>query len=156
MISENHIKTLNLIYKLLKDADVSWKLIGSTNLALQGVEVTAKDIDLTTNAKDVYKIDTAFSKYSIEPAHRKETENFRSIYGLYKMSDIQVELMADLETNNDGKWTKTSTAPISPVSIDVSGTSIPCASLDEEYNAYLKLGRIEKANLIKRIIDLKQ
>jgi len=42
---------------------------------------------------------------------------------------------------------------IKPIAIDIDVTSIPCVDLKTEYDAYISLGRNEKAVLIRSAIE---
>lgn len=56
MINQKIIEALKIINQKLKNRRIKWVLVGSVSLALQGVKISPKDIDILTNKKDVFKI----------------------------------------------------------------------------------------------------
>ncbi len=121
MISQTHIQTIKHLAQLFESNNISWKLVGSSNLALQGVEVTANDIDIYVKPEDISRVDSLLNS-------------------TYQINDIQIEVIAKLDTN-------------SPITfVDLEGVKIPVPPLKDEYEAYLKFGKTEKAELIKKLL----
>lgn len=150
MVSQIHSNVIKKIALLLKDHEIHWVLIGSLNLALQGVDVDAHDIDLLTDEKGAIAIGDILKDYEIEKVHLKETEYFKSYYGKFLVDGIQVEVMGDLLSfhSTDNKWSKTK-EPVQKDTLDIDGIKIPVLSLHDEYEAYINMGRKEKAEKIK-------
>lgn len=54
MISSKNITALKTLHDKLSGID--WRLIGSTNLALQGVDIETKDIDVRISIEDIQAV----------------------------------------------------------------------------------------------------
>lgn len=150
MVSDNHLKTLSFLAKLFGPKNIRWILIGSSNLALQGVKVNPEDIDISTNAGDLHKIQDILKGYCLKPVRLKEMDIFKSLYGLFEINGIKIEVMADLEVRDGENWYKMTERKVNPLFIDVLGIDIPCMPLENELKFYKKLGRNKKVELIKK------
>ena len=71
MLSKKVISALKIIYKKLKKEKINWVLVGSINLALQGIKIRTKDIDILTDKKGAFKINKLFKEYEVEPVKLK-------------------------------------------------------------------------------------
>lgn len=154
MIPKNNIKTLKILVKKLSNKKINWAIIGSTNLALQGVDVTANDIDILTNKEGAFLIGKLLKEFTIKPIEYKESERFKSYYGLFEINNIKIEIMGDLQYKipKGDLWSKKSRLS-KKIIIKYQGLNIPVISLEQGYIAYSKMGRIEKANKIKEVLD---
>ncbi len=141
---KENLDVIKKIFPLIKN--YKWVLIGSTNLALQGIEVEAKDIDLLTNEKNAYLIGEALEKYAIETVHFKHTDIFDSHYGKFIIDGIELEIIGD--TNESDK-----DIDKYGINIKIDTYNISACSLKRELEAYIKLGRTEKAGLIRRFLE---
>lgn len=86
--------------------DVTWAVDGSCALALQGLDVTPHDIDILTDAEDAYRIEEIFQEFSVQRVKYGETEEWRSHFGIFSINSVKVEVMGDLQSFRDGKWSK--------------------------------------------------
>jgi predicted nucleotidyltransferase len=60
VISRKFIRVLKIISKKLENQKIKWVLVGSTSLALQGVNIKPKDIDILTDDEGVFKFNEIF------------------------------------------------------------------------------------------------
>ena len=95
---------LNIIHKLLNPVTQRWTLIGTTSLYLQGIAVEPHDIDILCSASDALVISKLLSAYEIPNAHNISRDKLRSVFSNYKINDIDVELMGDLEVKTNNGW----------------------------------------------------
>lgn len=153
MIPQKHLKVLRKLYERLKNRDVNWVITGSLGFALQGVPVEPHDIDVQTDREGAYEIERLFSEFVVEPVRFKESERIRSHFGALMIDGIKVEIMGDIQKKVNDEWEE-------PVDIDkykrfvrVEGMKIPVLDLEYEYQAYLKLDRVEKAEKLKRFLE---
>ncbi|USG99542.1 hypothetical protein K1720_08495 [Thermococcus argininiproducens] len=153
MIPQTHLKVLCKLYERLNDSSVNWALTGSTSFALQGVPVEPHDIDIQTDKEGAYEIERIFSEFVIEPVRFRESERIRSHFGALIIDGIKVEIMGDIQKKVNDEWEP-------PVDINkykrfvkVEGMKIPVLDLEYEYQAYLKLGRVEKAKMLKKFLE---
>jgi len=63
---------------------------------------------------------------------------------------IKVEIMGDIQKRNkDGSWENPMDLEHNKRVVEVEGMQVPVLSLEYEYQAYLKLGRIDKAEMLR-------
>ena len=153
MIPQTHLKVLRKLYERLKGSDVNWAVTGSLGFALQGVPVEPHDIDIQTDREGAYEIERLFSEFVVESVKFKESERIRSHFGVLRIDGIEVEIMGDIQKKVGDEWEP-------PVDIDrhkrfveIEGMKIPVLDLEYEYRAYLKMGRVEKAKMLRKFLD---
>ena len=61
MINPKYIDVLRRLHARLSDEEVSWVVVGSLSLALQGVPIDVHDIDIATDTSGAYAIERLFS-----------------------------------------------------------------------------------------------
>lgn len=144
------LKVLKKIKDRLNDSDINWAVTGSLSFALQGMPVEVHDIDIQTDERGAYEIERLMREYVIRKVEFSQAERIRSYFGALMIDGIKVEIMGDIQKLVDGRWEE-------PVDIEkykklvyLQGMKIPVLSLDYEYQAYKKMGRIEKAEMIKK------
>ncbi|SFJ95488.1 nucleotidyltransferase domain-containing protein [Thermoflavimicrobium dichotomicum] len=151
MGSKEYLDVLFEIHRRMENANILWALTGSLGMALQGVPVEVHDIDIQTNRSGAYRLEELFSAYVARRVAFSSTDRIRSHFGALNIRGIQVEIMGDIEKRlPDGTWEEPVDLRTVRHFIEVEGRRIPVLSLDYEYEAYLKLGRAEKADLIRK------
>jgi hypothetical protein len=150
MITKKIYQTLSFLSENFKKHNVNWVLIGSLNLFLQGVDVEFHDIDIYTDKVGTFCINKIFKNYEIEPIKFSEIEIFRSYRGIFKINNCLVDVVTDLKfrPSKTSKWFKSSGLS-KIVSFKYRNLRLHLASLNEEYVAYINMGRLEKARKIK-------
>ncbi|ASJ02463.1 hypothetical protein A3L09_03935 [Thermococcus profundus] len=152
MIPQKHLKVLRRIYERLSKSDVTWAVTGSLGFALQGIPVEPHDIDIQTDREGAYEIERLFSEFVIEPVKFKESERIRSHFGALMIDGIKVEIMGDIQKRVNDEWEEPVDVNRYRRFVEVEGMKIPVLDLEYEYQAYLKLGRIEKAEMLRRFL----
>ncbi|MDP2908483.1 MAG: hypothetical protein Q8N77_01625 [Nanoarchaeota archaeon] len=145
MITNQRIEVLRIISKKLEGKNINWCLIGSTNLALQGIEIEPNDIDIMADKQGAYEIGELLGEYETRPVQYKEAGTFAGYKGKFKINNIEIEVIGELKIKNVYR-------PIGGhiVMVKIDSLAIPCMDLKSEYEAYQKLGRKEKAELIRQ------
>ncbi|MHC1605530.1 MAG: nucleotidyltransferase domain-containing protein [Candidatus Methanofastidiosia archaeon] len=151
MINPSYLNVLRKIYMRLSSTDVKWAVTGSLNFALQGIDITPNDIDIQTDKEGAYKIERYFSNFVIKKIIFSSSERIRSHFGALMIDGIKVEIMGDVQ-----KWLEDETWEV-PVDlelhkriVELEGMHVLVLSLEYEYQAYQKLGRIHRAMLLKQ------
>ncbi|AEC52639.1 hypothetical protein PNA2_1724 [Pyrococcus sp. NA2] len=155
IIPQSHLKVLRKLYERLKNSDVNWVVTGSLGFALQGVSVEPHDIDIQTDKDGAYEIEKLFSEFVIEPVRFKESERIRSHFGVLMIDGIKVEIMGDIQKKVNNEWEPPVDVSKYKRFVEIEGMKIPVLDLEYEYQAYLKLGRVEKAEMLKRFLKEK-
>ncbi len=147
-MDKNLVKALRVFYDSLESINVHWVIIGSMGLALQGVDIVPNDIDILTDDEGALIIHRELKQFETKPLERKETELFRSVIGALEIGGVEIEIMADLETNSRGRWTRDS-ATITSVSFE--GMELPVYPLKASLEAYKGMNRPKDQKKIKKI-----
>lgn len=129
----------------LEVAGVQYVVAGGTSLALHGLPVKVKDLDLEMDIAGVYRFTELFAEHVVEPVRWQESEIYRSHFGRFDIAGVQVEVMACLERREGAGWTPTQTSHVERVVLD--GLQIAVSWLEEEALAYIRRGRLDRAAL---------
>ena len=146
------IKVLKIIYNKLINSNINWVLTGSFSFAIRGLETNIGDIDIQTDSNGAYEVEKLFKDYIHKKVEYKQSENIRSYFGSLRINDINIEIMGDIEKKLDNIWTEPPNLKFLKEIVNFEGMSIPVLSLEYEADAYLKMGRNEKAKKIKELI----
>ena len=150
MIEMQYIKTLQRIYARLEDNKVNWVITGSLGMALQGVDVEVHDINIQTDKDGAYEIERRFFEYVVQPVRYSVSERIRSHLGALGIGGIKVEIMGDIQKRLDDRtWEEPVKVELYKCWLEIDGMQIPVLSLEYEYQAYLRLGRNEKAEILR-------
>jgi len=154
MIDKNFLTVLRKIHNRLQDRQLNWVVTGSLGMALQGMDIEVHDIDLQTDRQGAYEIEKLFSDKVIVPVHFRESKRIRSHYGALEIDGIKVEIMGDLQKHlDDQTWEEAVKVECWRLWAEVDGMRIPVLSLEYEYQAYLHLGRTEKAQMLRNWLE---
>ena len=156
MINLAFLKVLKKIHSRLSKTNINWAVTGTLGFALQGIPIKPNDIDIQTDEAGAYKIEKLFSKFVVKKVTFSKAENIRSHLGELKIDGIKVEIMGDIQKRNtNGTWEPPVDLNQHKKMIEVEGMKVPVLSLEYEYQAYLKLGRKDKAGMLKKWLNSK-
>lgn len=152
-LPEQHAKALSLLVAQIRPTDYLWALTGSAGLRLQGVDLSVHDLDLQTDAKTIYLLEKKLADFMKVPVHVWESEHTLSYHGQAEINGLQVELLGDIRHRHpDGTWEPPLDIESVLVWVEWRGLKIPVLSLTHEALAYEKMGRTQKAELIRSAI----
>jgi hypothetical protein len=156
MINSSFLDVLRKLYVRLNVTHINWAVTGSFGFALQGVPVSeVHDIDLQSDEAGVYEIERLFADYIIRKVGLSSANNIRSHLGALMLDGVKVELMGDVakRPDDDSEWEE-------PVDLNrvkrfavVDEMRVPVLDLEYEYQAYLKMGRTAKAQMLREWLD---
>ena len=150
MITNQHLQVLRKIVTRLNDNSINWAVTGSMGMALQGMPLDVHDIDIQTNKAGAYEIERILMEYIVKPVRYLESERIRSYLGMLEIEGIQVEIMGDIQKRLEIQvWEEPVNIEAYRQWLEVDGMHIPVLSLNYEYQAYLRLGRNEKAEMLR-------
>ena len=154
MIDPVYLNILRQIHARLANTDVNWVITGSFGFALQGVPVQPNDIDIQTDRAGAYAIESLFSDVVVRKVKFSATERIKSHFGALRIDGIEVEIMGDIQKRGaDGVWEEIVDLPRYKQMVEIAGLLVPVLSLEYEYQAYLKFGRVEQAKMLRRWLD---
>ncbi len=150
MLPTPYFNVLRKIVTNLKESSINWVLTGSAGMVLQGMPLEVHDIDIQTNKNGAYDIERTFAEYIIKPVCFIESELICSHLGMLEIDGIIVEIMGEIRHRQDNyAWDVPVMIEKYKQWLDIDELHVPVMSLDYEYRAYLRLGRIEKAEMIQ-------
>ena len=79
-----------------------WAVAGSTATALHGVPLTPHDIDIVTDKRGAAAIAKRLKDFTILPMEWRETDQYASYFGRFKVDGAKVEVMGDLRIKGEG------------------------------------------------------
>ena len=153
MLNQSFVNVLKTISERMENNGVLWAVVGSTNLALQGIEISPHDIDIIILVENLSKIKNIFSEY-----HVSETEEMRSLVNepwwrvKIDMDSLQVEILGE---KNTGIYANRLLSD-KVVQIPLNDFSVPCLMLESEMQVYKETGRKNKADLIEKFLRTKK
>lgn len=151
MVPPKYLAVLQTLYTRLQSTPINWALTGSTSFALQGMPVRPHDIDLQTDAAGAYQLEHLFAEFSVQKVAFSAAGHIRSHFGALVIGGIRVEIMGDIQKQlPDGSWELPARLQDYRCFVEAGEMRIPVLSLEYEYRAYLTLGRLEKAELIRQ------
>lgn len=154
MIEPRILTALEMIHAVLDGAPVLWTITGSLGMALQGLPVSVRDIDLQTDAPGADAIVTALGEFVRQPLMLRETERMRSIYALLEIEGVEVEIIGDIQRREAGAdWEP-------PVDLKrvrrwahYDEMMLPVLSIAYEAGAYRRMERAQKADMLQKWAD---
>jgi ubiquinone/menaquinone biosynthesis C-methylase UbiE len=129
----------------LDEANVRYVVVGGTSLALHGLPLPVKDLDIETDPEGAYQFAALFETHVVEPVALKEGRLYRSHFGRFDFNGVQVEIMGRLERREGDGWVPTEI--INTESVDLEGMPVRVSWLEEETLAYIRRGRLDRAAL---------
>ena len=150
MLDSRFMGVLQKIYERLKTCNAPWVITGSFGMVLQGMDMKVHDIDLQTDRRGAYEIEMRFSEYVITPVRYRLSEWIRSHLGKLEIEGIKVEIMGAIQKRIDEHmWEEIVRVEDYRKWVEIEGMQIPVLSLEYEYQAYVKLGRVERGSQIR-------
>ncbi|MBE3142878.1 MAG: HAD-IA family hydrolase [Planctomycetes bacterium] len=148
-------EVLHLLYNRINGTGILWAVTGSLGMQLQGLLLEVHDIDIQTDQAGAYQVESLFSEYMVEKVAFSSAKNIRSHFGTLKIGGVKVEIMGNIEKClPDGTWEGLDLIKQRKF-VTLEEMDIPVLSLEYEYQAYQRLGRLERAQQIRDFLDKK-
>lgn len=153
MLNHSFREALKLVCSMLGPKKVEWALIGSANMALQGIPIIPNDLDLATDILNLPICADVFKRYLEEPPIKiPSSGGFPEYYKLKLIiKSVQVEVCCRAD---DVYGIKLKEGRVILVGLD--GFKVPCLCLDAEAEACMELGKDIKAGMIERFLKSKE
>jgi ubiquinone/menaquinone biosynthesis C-methylase UbiE len=136
---------LHRIARRLNEAGVACTVVGGAAVALHGVPIPVKDLDLLMDVEDAYRFQTIFADHAVEPVALRESEVYRSHLGRFDFDGVMVEVMGDLHRREADGWVPTSAS--TETTVDLDGAPVHVPWLEEGTLVYIRRGRLDRAAL---------
>ncbi len=142
-------EALAVLFKAADPLPVRWLIAGSCGLALQGVDVAPRDIDVLTDDAGARTIHAALSEFEKRPLVRKGGEPSAPLVGCVEMHGIEVEILGDLQPGVDSVWVRRQ--GLKPERVIFDGMSFPALPLEDALAAYRAMGRKKDHGKVAKI-----
>jgi|TARA_Y100000310_G_C20142743_1_gene560995 hypothetical protein len=139
MDEQNIKEILQIILDSLQGKEFVWRLEGSANLRIQGVEVSVQDLDITTNNEGIEIFRSTLKKYIVKDFFSQKI-NGRSIICDINNFEIEINSYGDRELDMFDKTEK----------ILWNDLKIPILPLEYAKKFYELINRKEKVGLISK------
>lgn len=135
-------KILQIIFNNLQDKEFIWRLEGSANLKIQGVDVSVRDLDITTNEDGIKIFRNALEKFIVKDFFNEKINGWSIVCNI---NDFEVEInsFCNEELN---MFDKTEI-------ILWNGMQIPILPLKNAKKFYEIIKRKEKVELIEKYLS---
>ena len=141
-MEENNIKEiLSIILNSLQGKEFTWRLEGSANLKIQGVEVSVQDLDITTNNEGIKIFRDALKKFIVKDFFNQKINGLSLVCDIIGF-EVEINLYGDRGLNMFDKTKK----------ILWKGLQIPILPLKYAKRFYELINRKEKVELINKYL----
>src|SRR5574340_1405022 len=149
MVEPRFVSALGTILGQLEGFELPWAVTGSLGMALQGMELPVHDIDLQTSRQGAYEMERRLSAYVVKSVQEWVSPHMRSDYGLFDIAGVKLEIMGDVQKRAEGgDWEEPTRVEAHLRWVEYEGMRVPVLSLEFEHEAYMKMGRLERAQAI--------
>jgi|SRR3989339_1420721 len=132
---------LKIILEAIQGKNFIWRLDGSANLIMQGIETTVRDLDIDTNDEGIDIFKNALNKYVIKNFYSEKIKG-RSLICNINNFEIEINSYGDRKSDIFDK-TKTT---------NWQGLNIPILPLPYAKKFYQLINRQNKVDLINRYL----
>ena len=151
MLDDFLLSDLRALNARLDKQPVNWAITASCGLALQGVPVSVRDVDLLTDSAGAYRMEQLFAAEMVRPVQFSSAETIQSHYGAFELGGYVFEIMGDVQYRRQDQPTMWD-GPIdfTPYKhfLTVDGMTLPVLTLEFEYEGYVRLQRAAKIKLL--------
>jgi hypothetical protein len=110
-------------------------------------------VDLQIDGESIYEFEKKLAEFMQVAVHPWESERTFSLHAQVEINGVTVELMGDIKHCLPGKaWEPSLNVKSSRIWISWRARGVPVFPLALEAEAYAKMGRVEKAELIREAI----
>ncbi|MCC3529973.1 MAG: hypothetical protein JGK21_18590 [Microcoleus sp. PH2017_22_RUC_O_B] len=154
IISENHLKTLNLLIATFDRQNIPYQATGGLAGNIYGSQWLLHDIDIEVSQRDMAKVAELFTEYTVRPLFRLVDEEFDLMLLGLSINNIEVEInqAEDAFIFSDGVRIKLDTDLSKANKIRFLGLDILVQPLDDiiKYK-----GLLNRNNDVSDLINLK-
>ncbi|MGV8171452.1 MAG: nucleotidyltransferase domain-containing protein [Candidatus Woesearchaeota archaeon] len=149
MVDSRFIHAIKIIHQLLNENNISWALIGSTNMQLQGMNVNPRDLDIVVQLKDLEQMEKIFSDYNASDVRKLPPMTDEPGWEVkIDINGVDVQILGERDT---GEYVSKLLAE-KLIRIHLDNIDIPCFTLEAEAQTYAETKREHKANLIREFL----
>lgn len=145
---------LRIILEQLADLPEGWALTGSVGMVLQGLPFEVHDIDLQTSPLGAFQIQQRLEAWMTVAVRQVESPVMRSLLGKAVVQGVEVEIIGGVQKRlENGDWEEPVNVAEHRRWVNWQGQRVPALALEYEVEAYRRMGRLEKAEKIRRWLN---
>jgi len=149
MITEEYKKAIFELSELLIQNNIKYAITGSTNLALQGITIIPRDIDIILFKEDLNRIIKIFPKY-LKTGMRKMAGKDGDVWEiLLDIDGVEIQFFSESQGIYHSALYENCHC------LDMNDRLIYCLPLKEELKIYKDKGKDEKAEMIWKFLKRK-
>ncbi|MFA6296373.1 MAG: hypothetical protein WC663_03395 [Patescibacteria group bacterium] len=154
MVPAHILNVLKKFVQLIDGKDIPWILSGSTSLVIQGVDVQINnDIDILTTEVGSKQINILMDEYKVKESKFSSTDKYQSFFGIYKIDGVNIDVMGEFQYRlRNGSWSEPNQNHKIFIK-EYQGMSLPLLSLEQELVEYDNMGKTEKVEKIKPVLQ---
>jgi len=157
MVPIAHRRALEAICDGLSCSALPWAVTGSVALALQGVPVGCRDLDIVTSGAGARQIERLFAQQVVDPVEFGSRDHIRGHLGRLRLREVDVEVLGDVQTlMPDGTWTVPPQLDQNVIWLQLGERQCPVLRLTYLRDVYSAMGRSEKVLLIASALSEKR
>ncbi len=149
MINKKFKEAIRLICIRLRGKKINWAVIGTTNLALQGIKIKPNDLDIVVNRNSLKTIADLFNNFIVQPI-KKQTSAIKDIPDFYELK-LKIKRI-DVHVSGEERGSLFLRGMKNKKMIRLENVNVPCLSLKSGMEVYLKMGRKSRVKLIKNFM----
>ncbi len=146
-------KTLEYFATILNKNEITWALGGSFLLHFKGIQTEVNDIDILIDESDYIKLLDVLKKFPYQYLKHNEKYSTTHFFSL-TISDIHFDLMLGFKVKtSEGTYIFPFNQDLREKITSKNNVDIYLSSLDEWYNAYRAMNRIDKILLLEEYYE---
>jgi hypothetical protein len=154
MLPKEFETALHLILERLSGLPEAWALTGSLGMVVQGMPLEVHDIDLQTSPLGAFQIQQRLETWMSVAVRRVESPIMRSLLGKAIIEGVEVEIIGGVQKKlENGEWEEPVNVAEHCRWVNWQGRRVPVLELEYEVESYRCMGRLEKAEKIRRWLD---
>lgn len=150
MINKEFEKVIKIIDERMKENNIKWALVGSTNLAIQGMKIIPRDLDILVQWSDLESIKSIFLDYN--PNEINKLKPFVKGQQAWEMKVIINNIEVQFFSEKAGEYVKRLLSN-KIIKIKLDNLEIPCFTLEDEAQTYEKTNRKQKSDMINNFLE---
>jgi hypothetical protein len=149
MLTPSFKNALRKIAKIINAHNIQWAVIGSANMALQGMNVRPKDLDIIVNKNDLNIIKNIFAEYIKGGIQELTSTANIPVWELeLNVDGVEVQILGE---EDKGQYASNLVSG-NIIDVELDGAKISCLTLRAEADAYTETNRPKKANMIRNYL----
>ncbi len=136
-------EALRIIARKLENQNINWVIITSCSLALQGLKIEPKDIDIITDDAGISKINHLLYEFKLDLLNNTPSDIFDSTMSKFLINNCRIEVMCNFKVKSliDNQWYSMDKLLEESDIIETEDIKLPVLPLSRSIELYNLMGR---------------